>query len=328
MLKKILLTLLLLLVFALSVLLILITQPFTDAAHHGPLPSAPQEALKAHVLKLAEEFSPRSFDDPENLEAAAKYIEERLVDAGGRVTRQPFKAKGRQYSNIIASFGPENGPVVIVGAHYDSFKNELNDNPGADDNASGVAGLLELARMLGANRPEKRVDLVAYCLEEPPFFGTRDMGSAVHAASLHSGGENVIAMICLEMIGYFNDEKDSQSYPVPGMTAIYPSQGNFIAIVGRFQETVVSYKVKHAMKGASGLPVKSINIPGILSGLDFSDHRNFWQYGYKAVMITNTAFYRNPAYHTAEDTADRLDYRRMALVVRGVYAAVQSLCSD
>jgi hypothetical protein len=214
-------------------------------------------------------------------------------------------------------------PYVVVGAHYDT----AGPLPGADDNASGVAGLLELARALGAAPPEGRVDLVAYTLEEPPFFMTPRMGSAVHAASLRREGIEVRAMISLEMIGYFTDAPNSQTFPLGILRFFYPRTGNFIAVVGKLGQGSTLRRIKQAMRAASDLPVESINAPTWIPGVDFSDHRSYWMAGYPAAMITDTAFYRNDRYHTVQDTPESLDYSRMAKVVEGVHCAVRALAT-
>jgi hypothetical protein len=173
-----------------------------------------------------------------------------------------------------------------------------------------------------------QVDLVAYTLEEPPYFRTPMMGSAVHARSLKQQGHAVRAMVALEMIGYFSDAPNSQSFPSPILKLFYPTKGNFIAIVGKVGQGAVVRRAKRAMRGASALPVYSINAPRFVPGVDFSDHLQYWAAGYQAVMITDTAFYRNPRYHTAHDTPETLDYTRMAMVVQGVYAAVLAFAHE
>jgi Zn-dependent M28 family amino/carboxypeptidase len=183
-----------------------------------------------------------------------------------------------------------------------------------------VAGLIELALALAAQPPARPVELVAYTLEEPPFFRSAAMGSMQHARALHEAGTEVALMISLEMIGTFSDAPGSQRYPVPGLSLIYPDQGNFIAIVSRVQDIAATRALKASMRGATPLPVRSINAPPALVGVDFSDHLSYWTHGYPAVMVTDTAFYRNEHYHQPTDTADRLDYRRMAQVVEGVAA--------
>ena len=315
----------------LAAALFTVTQPILFAARQPAPPAVSPAELEKHVRMLSETFHPRSFDCPENLEAAASYIEAHFTATGARVTSHTYQAEEHTYRNIIASFGPDNGPVLIVGAHYDSYGDAARPDPlhtpGADDNASGVAGLLALANLLQKYPPHTQVQLVAYALEEPPFFATRHMGSAVHAAQLAKDHVDVSGMLALEMIGYFSDAEASQTFPVEGMGYIYPTAGNFISVVGRLDDISLTRRVKSAMTTTTPLPVRSINALPLVPGLDFSDHRNFWHHGFPAVMITNTAFYRNFSYHTVDDTADSLDYQRMSQAVQGVYAAVKALSS-
>jgi len=306
-----------------------IAQPVARPAAQTPSLSVDPAVLEAHVRMLANTLHPRCPDHPANLEAAARYIERHFAAAGGRTRVQRFPVDGLAYENIIAEFGPKDGPALIVGAHYDSEAEPRRKppryTPGADDNASGVAALLALADLLGKHPPAKRVQLVAYCLEEPPFFATDKMGSAAHAALLDRDRVPIIGMIALEMVGYFADAPGSQTYPTAVMGLLYPDKGNFIAVVGRLQDAPLTRTVETAMRGASDLSVCSINAPSLVPGIDYSDHRNYWPYGHEAVMVTDTAFYRNPHYHENEDTPDTLDYQRMAKVVRGVFAAVMAL---
>src|SRR5262249_25628366 len=183
------------------------TPPIASADTPASAPVVDPAKLSEHVEALATTFSPRDWRHPENLDRAADYIRQALEEAGGAVRDQPFEVRGKTYRNVIASFGPASGPVVVVGAHYDT----AGPLPGADDNASGVAGLLELGRLLGASPPKVRVELVAYTLEEPPFFRTDRMGSAVHAEALKAAGVEVRAMISLEMLGCYSDAPRSQS---------------------------------------------------------------------------------------------------------------------
>lgn len=311
---------------ALVVLLVaawfVVTQPLPPSARNEKAPTADPARLEAHVRMLAETLGPRDAAHPEGLERAARYVRAEFESAGAAVSEQAFDVGGRTYRNVVAAYGPAGGERVVVGAHYDA----AGPLPGADDNASGVAGLMELARLLAESPPPRaRVELVAYALEEPPFFRTRYMGSAVHARSLREQGARVRAMISLEMIGYFSDAEGSQQLPVSLLKAFYPTRGDFIAVVGTTGQTRLVRAVKGAMRAASPLPVYSINAPRTIPGVDFSDQLNYWDAGYDAVMVTDTAFYRNPNYHTARDTPDTLDYARMALVVRGVHEAVRTL---
>ena len=307
---------------AVAIILLLITQPMSS-----PMPNeqaqlnVSPDRLKTHVQMLSETFAPRDYTNTENLDRAAAYIKQTFEQTNGRVSEQPYKANGRSYRNVIASFGRESNERIVIGAHYDVCM----PLPGADDNASGVAGLLELAPLLGQSELPIQVELVAYTLEEPPFFRSEAMGSAVHAASLKQQGLTVRAMFSLEMIGYFSDEPGSQKFPNPILKLFYPSRGNFIAVVGNFGQIGLVRKVKRAMRSTTLLPVHSITAPGWLPGIDFSDHLNYWQQGYPAVMITDTSFYRNEHYHTAEDTLEKLDYNRMAKVVQAIHATILEL---
>lgn len=319
---------------ALLVAFWLLTQPFVSPRRSRP-PAADVERLKSHVRMLSQTLYPRSFDQPRQLNAAAAYIKSELAASGARVDEQIFQVQEAGYRNIIARFGDPEGPVLVIGAHYDSYADAIagarfpngydlrTHTPGADDNASGVAGLLELARLLAQAPPRGAVELVAFALEEPPHFRSEDMGSARHARRLRDSGRAVELMISLEMIGYFDARPGSQRYPLPGLGLVYPDRGDFIAIVGRVSDWRATRRLKAAMLGASDLPVRSINAFAALPGVDFSDHASYWNEGYTALMVTDTAFLRNPDYHGAGDTAERLDYARMAKVVQGMFAMAQ-----
>lgn len=297
----------------------LLTQPLlwpVRPRHNSPVVDPAR--LEKHVRRLAEEFTPRDERHPENLDRAAAYIRGEFEQAQGVASDQAYQAGGQTYRNVIARFGPETPDRIVVGAHYDA----AGPLPAADDNASGVAGLIELAYLLGRTELPLQVELVAYTLEEPPYFHTPYMGSAVHARSLQEQQIPVRLMISLEMIGYFSDAPDSQEFPLAILRLFYPSRGNFIAVAGKLDQGLVTRRVKRAMSGASPLPVYSINAPRSIPGIDLSDHLNYWLAGYPAVMITDTAFYRNRNYHTPWDTPETLDYERMAMAVQGVYAAV------
>ncbi len=269
--------------------------------------------LQQHVKFLSTQTN-RSFEDPIGLDAASDYIQQQFSDMGLNPVIQSFMVEGRSYHNIVVNVGPESDEIIVVGAHYDAY----NDLPGADDNASGVAGLIELARLLHMNPPQQSIELVAYTLEEPPFFRTEHMGSFVHANGLDRA---VKLMISLEMIGFFTDEPGSQSYPTFLMDWIYPSQGDFIAVVDRLLSTE-GQQLKNTFNHYTELEAFSVNAPTMIPGVDFSDHRSYWALGIPAVMVTDTAFYRNQRYHTADDTYDTLNYEKMAQVVLGVYMHV------
>jgi Zn-dependent M28 family amino/carboxypeptidase len=289
----------------------------------GNGPAIDPVRLRKHVEALAAISPSRAAPNPISLDRAKQYIVSELQAMGFRPHLQQVGEVA--FQNVIVRIGePTAREVVVVGAHYDVAG---DDNPGADDNASGVAGLLELARALLAGPvPKTRaIELVAYTLEEPPHFGTSAMGSVAHARDLKRRGISVHAMISLEMLGYFSDVPYSQSYPSLILHAFYPWQGNFIALVGRPADRELTRLLKRAMSARSAVPVYSINAPPILPGVDLSDHRSYWEQGWPAVMVTDTAFFRNSEYHQAGDTPDRLDYSKMSEVVRGVHAAVEVL---
>ena len=273
--------------------------------------------IKQDVEALASTDEARNYQNIHALNQAADYIKSEWEKLGVEVTEQKFNAVGLEYKNLICSFGPKDAERIIVGAHYDV----CDEQEGADDNASGVAGILEIARLLKEHNPtlKYRIDLVAYSLEEPPFFRTELMGSHVHAQSLRQNEIPVRAMVCLEMIGYFSEEKGSQDYPLGLLKLFYPNKGNFITVVGKLRDGGITRQVKKNMIEGSDIDVRSINAPTSLPGIDFSDHLNYWKFGYRAIMVNNTAFYRNKNYHEVTDTPETLDYQKMAEVIEGVY---------
>ncbi len=312
------------LVFVVATLLLWVymAQP-TLTAHPRSAVSVDPERLRAHVVALSKTFFPRSYRETKNLDQSAEYIRSHFAEAGARISDQQFTAEGRTYRNVIGVFGARKPPKIVVGAHYDSH----GITPGADDNASGVAGLIEFAYLLGRHGTDREIELVAYCLEEPPFFANEEMGSRIHVSSLKANDQNVAGAISLEMIGYFSDDWWSQPYPIPLLYLIYPIRGNYIAVVGRSHDRDLIKQIKSGMKGRTDLPVYSILAPEGTPGIDLSDHRSYWSVGIPAVMITDTAFQRNTEYH-GKDTAERLDFPRMAKVVVSLFESIRELKID
>ncbi len=301
-----------------------IKQPFYHEIAPMKLPMlVNSENLKKDVTYLSVDLAKRHFNDLTTLNLAADYIKNEFSKASQATSLQSYQIKGQTYSNMFAHFGPIDGKPVIIGAHYDAHENTM----GADDNASGVAGLLELARIFAKNPPAIPVDLVAYTLEEPPNFRTDNMGSRHHAAMLVEKGVEPKLVIVLEMIGYFTDTPKSQTYPIGALKWIYPDTGNFIAVVGNFSGASETKLVKSIMAASALLPVESISAPASLTGIDFSDHASYWRHNMPAVMITDTSFYRNANYHQPTDKPETLDYSRMADVVHGVYTVVDYLAT-
>ena len=217
------------------------------------------------------------------------------------------------------------GRSGVVSAHYDVHP----ETPGADDNASGVAVLLEIVRLLRGHAPRCPIIAAFWTLKEPPYFRTAHMGSAHHARHLRRGGERLRFALSLEMLGYYSDVPGSQRYPpnFPFRVA-YPSEGNFVLLLGDATSTAMTRRFKAAFKGASSTTIRSINVSRHMAGADFSDHLNFWQAGYAAFMLTDTAFLRNSHYHRSTDGPETLDYRRMSHVADGVTAALLDACAD
>lgn len=296
------------------------TQPILWTPRVTQGPAGDPARLEAHVRTLVD-LGPRDARHPAALAATEDWIEAQFQATSRRVSRQALVVGGRTHFNLVARFGPTTGPLVVVGAHFDA----CDGLPGADDNASGVAALLELARLLARHPPSGPVELVAWNLEEPPHFRTEEMGSRVHARALRASAAPVRLVVCLEMLGTYDDRPGSQHFPIPGLGLIYPSQGNFLVVVGGYGDGWRVRHLKGALRAATSLPIRSINAPAGVTGIDFSDHASYWKEGLPAVMLTDTAFFRNPRYHTEADTPDQLDYVRMAEVVRALHSAVESL---
>jgi hypothetical protein len=279
------------------------------------VPTPDPRRLEAHVRALAGLAEPRCFKHAAGLDSAALYIERELTGLGYRVERQEYAAEGRQVWNIVVRVGAGQGPLVVLGAHYDVCR----DQPGADDNASGVAGLLEIARILKQNEARLRneVEMVFYTLEEPPFYNTPHMGSFVHATSLKEQGRLPRLMLCLEMIGYYTTRHE-QSYPLGILKLLFPRSADFIGIIGNLASWGDARSLWQVFNRRTALPAQYLASPIMFQGMDWSDHRSYWKYGIRALMITDTSFLRNPRYHTPEDAPETLDYGRMAEVVRAV----------
>ena len=284
--------------------------PPPEALGEGADPAA----LERSVRFLAETVGPRGQRHPEAMHRAADHVAAEFRAHGGRLELQPTGVGSPPFANVVGRFGPSSGDVRVVGSHYDSFR----DTAGADDNASGVAALLELARLLARSAPPSPTVLVAYANEEPPHFRTSEMGSVTHARSVSAETRIVV----LEMIGFFADEPGSQDAPFASLEGRIPSRGNFVVVVGRSEDERFAEAVRDALSldRPDPMPVFAFTAPATRLGIDFSDHRSYWARDLPAVMVTDTAFLRNHAYHSEEDTPERLDYERMAAVVDGVFA--------
>jgi Zn-dependent M28 family amino/carboxypeptidase len=274
--------------------------------------------IKKHLIAITKTKEFRNYQNLEQLNAIASYIHSDFSNYSTNVSYQEFEVNGKVYKNVICSFGTENSKRVIIGAHYDVCGNQ----EGADDNASGVVGLLELARQLKGKKLKNRIDLVAYTLEEPPYYRTEFMGSFVHAKSLMDQKVDVFGMISLEMIAYFKDEKNTQTYPIGILKLFYGGKGNYITLVNKMIAGKFARKFSAKMKNKASVKTKKFKAPRALPGIDFSDHRNYWHFGISALMITDTSFYRNFNYHHDTDKLETLDLNRMAKVIDEVLITI------
>lgn len=308
-------------VLLLAAFVLMMVQPGGAAERVGPVVSVDAQRLRSDVTKLSTEFSPRDHQNVANLDLTAAWIRSELEPTGARLEEQTWQVDGKEYRNVLAHYGSVAGEKIIVGAHYDV----CGPYPGADDNGSGVAALLAIARLLKEHPPRVPVELAFWSLEEPPFFRTQSMGSWVHAKSLRDAKAEVRFALSLETIGYFTDAPDSQKVPVGFLKYLYSSTGNYLALVGNTGQIALTRRMKAAMRAGSPLPIHSINAPVAIPGIDYSDHLNFWRVGYPALMLTDTAMNRNPNYHLASDTPDTLDYARLAQATQAVFEAICAL---
>ncbi len=279
--------------------------------------------LEAHVRELTETIGERSVFLPANLERTARYIETFYASIGIATERETYAYRDFTVSNILAEPTPSSTSFrrYVLGAHYDSVSGTV----GADDNASAVAVQLEVMRHLAERfhegRSEIAVQAVSFALEEPPVYGTRHMGSKIRAKNAKKAGERIDGMICLEMVGYTCRAPGCQDYPFPLMFMDYPKTGDFIGIVGDFSSRRLTVGLYHAFRRNPDLPAVRLTVPlggWILPTVRLSDHASFWDQGFRAVMVTDSAFYRNPYYHTPLDTVDKLDFPFMAELVESL----------
>jgi Zn-dependent M28 family amino/carboxypeptidase len=294
----------------------------------GPVPALSaeerqsREHLRRHVEVLAGQLGERNVWRPEALAAAARYIRDTLEGFGYRVAAQAFESEGQRLENLEAELPGDAAPgeIIVLGAHYDT----VAGTPGANDNASGVAALLELARVLADSRFPRSLRLVAFVNEEAPFFYTKAMGSTRYADRARRRGERIEAMLSLETIGYYTDRPHSQLYPFP-FALFYPDTGNFVGFVGNLASRGLVRRALGAFRATTAFPAQGVAAPGQVKGVHWSDHWSFWQAGYPAIMVTDTALFRYPDYHAPTDTPEKLDYAALARVTRGLAQVAAAL---
>src|SRR5437016_8858853 len=288
-----------------------------------------REELRASVQKLAGEIGERNMWHYPQLNAAANFIEDSLSRAGFRPRRDSYEMHGQPCHNIEAEIPGAEPEIILVGAHYDS----VFGSPGANDNGTGVAATLALARRFAQKQSERRLTetpnrtlrFVAFVNEEPPYFLSGEMGSLVYARRCKERGDKISAMISLETIGYFSDAPNSQTYPSPGLGVFYPSVGNFIGFVSNVKSRALLRRVITLFRKHAKIPSEGASLPAFIPGVSWSDQWSFWQQGYPAIMVTDTAPFHYPYYHSSNDTPDKLEYDRFALVVSGMEKVIEKL---
>ncbi|MCM8795927.1 MAG: M28 family peptidase [Candidatus Omnitrophica bacterium] len=279
--------------------------------------------IKKHIEFLAVDLGERNYIQYQNLKRAQDYIKEEFRSYGYILKEQVYSLGNQDFENIIATkIGKDKkDKIIIICAHYDS----AYGSPGADDNASGVAGILELARLISSQDLDKTIKFIAFCNEEPPFYMSTDMGSFRYAKNASKMKEDIEAVLCLESIGFYQDKRNSQTYPL-FLHFFYPDKGNFIAMVSNFKSGHLLKKIVKEFRSASSFPIEYLVAPlSLVPAIGLSDNWSFWHFGYKAIMITDTAFYRNPYYHSPQDTLDKLDCQKIALLIEGLYKVILNL---
>jgi peptidase M28-like protein len=301
-----------------------VRMPGKNISNAAPLTSEEvdlRDELKADVQRLAGDIAERNMWRYPQLNAATDFLENSFSGAGLRPRRDSYELHGQACHNIEVEIPGTRPDVVLIGAHYDS----VFGSPGANDNGSGVAALLALARRFAGKSPQRTLRFVAFVNEEPPFFLSDEMGSFVYASRCKARGDQISAMISLETIGYFSDAPHSQTYPAPGLGMFYPKVGNFIGFVGNVPSRSLLRRVIALFRKHAKIPSEGAALPAFIPGVSWSDQWSFWRHGYPGIMITDTAPFRYPHYHSSTDTADKLDYDRFTLVVSGMEKVVEEL---
>jgi Zn-dependent M28 family amino/carboxypeptidase len=287
----------------------------------SPAEAALREELRADVQKLAGEIGERNMEHYSQLNAAVDFIEDSFSRAGLRPRRDTYEIREQACHNIETEIRGVLPEIIVIGAHYDS----VFGSPGANDNGSGVAAVLALARRFASANPKHTLRFVAFVNEEPPYFLSGEMGSLVYARRCKQRGDKISAMISLETIGYYSDAPGSQTYPSPGLGIFYPQVGNFIGFVSNVHSRTLLRRVVGLFRKHGKIPSEGASLPAFIPGVSWSDQWSFWQQDYPAIMVTDTAPFRYPFYHSSSDTPDKLNYDRFTLVVSGMEKVIQEL---
>jgi Zn-dependent M28 family amino/carboxypeptidase len=287
-----------------------------------PAEIALQTALQKDVQKLAVEIGLRNAGADQKLDAAKRFLEQALTEAGYPVTPQEYQIDGKSYTNLaVQRLGTAKpNEVVLIGGHYDS----AFTSPGANDNGTGAAATLELAKLFANKSTHRTIRFVEFTNEEPPFFQTENMGSLVYAKHIDPRREKIVAMLSLETMGYFSNGAGSQNYPFP-IGLLYPTQGNFIGLIGNLKSGDLVRRAIGSFRQHAQFPSEGVVLPSWIPGVGWSDQWAFWQQGYPGIMVTDTAPYRYPHYHTADDTIDKINFDHLARVVSGLAEVIADL---
>jgi Peptidase family M28 len=322
------LAILFILLFSLSIWTWLTMFRMPEKSYVGQLPPLKdqeillQDSLKQDLQKMSVEIGVRNYSQYKHLDTTRQFLEDILTESGYKVKKQEYKVKEDLYYNLVVEkLGTEKpNEIVLVGGHYDSAFN----SPGANDNGTGTAATLELARLFANQTTKRTIRFVEFVNEEPPFFTTKDMGSLMYANQSRREKENIVAMLSLETMGYFSDEENSQKYPFP-INFFYPNQGNFIGFIGNLNSGDLVKKSISSFRRHVQLPSQGASLPSWIPGVGWSDQWAFWQQGYKGIMVTDTAPFRYPFYHTEQDTFDKVNFDKLARVVSGLADVISDL---
>jgi Peptidase family M28 len=277
------------------------------------------DRLKSDVETLAVKIGRRNVDNYQNLIAAKDFLNQELVRSGYTVREQKYIVDGKSYSNLeVEILGSSRaGEILVIGGHYDS----AFTSPGANDNATGAAAVLSLAREFVGTKPLRTLRFVEFTNEEPPFFWTQNMGSFVYAQAAKQRGDTIVGMFSLETLGYFSNAANTQKYPPP-LSLLYPSQGNFIGFISDLDSRELLRNTIRSFRAQAQFPSEGAALPSLIQGVGWSD-RSFWQQGYQALMITDTAPFRYPQYHTDGDTVTKIDFEQLARVTAGISKVIR-----
>jgi hypothetical protein len=279
-----------------------------------------QDSLKNDVTTLAVKIGRRNFDSYQNLVAAKDFLTKELEVAGYKVREQKYKIEGKTFSNLEVEIPGSSlsDEILVIGGHYDSAFN----TPGANDNATGAAAVLTLAREFVGTKPMRTLRFVEFTNEEPPYFWTKNMGSFVYAQAAKQRDEQIVGMFSLETLGYFTDKENTQKYPPP-LSLLYPDRGNFIGFISDIGSRELLRNTIRSFRAQTQFPSEGAALPSEIQGVGWSDRWSFWQQGYQALMITDTAPFRYPHYHTWEDTIDKIDFEKLSRVTYGISKVIR-----